>query len=86
MLATVVVLFVAKNLKIVSFPGFTRDLPRKVSMLSSEPVHQFNIVSFQIWPLPLIFLANLVFGLGGTKRIKFVLPDVIYFPVDIHSL
>ncbi|ELU11014.1 hypothetical protein CAPTEDRAFT_120590 [Capitella teleta] len=52
MVATVVVLFLAKILKIVSFPGFSRDLPRK------------------IWPLPLIFLANLVFGLGGTKRIN----------------
>ena len=25
---------------------------------------------FQIWPLPLIYMGNLVFGLGGTKKLK----------------
>lgn len=25
----------------------------------------------KIWPLPLIFLGNLVFGLGGTKKLKY---------------
>ncbi|EDO29121.1 predicted protein [Nematostella vectensis] len=25
----------------------------------------------QVWPLPLIYVLNLVFGLGGTKRLNF---------------
>ncbi|XP_042867545.1 UDP-sugar transporter UST74c-like isoform X1 [Penaeus japonicus] len=52
MTATVVVLFVAKRLKIVDYPEFTPDIVNK------------------IWPLPLIYVGNLIFGLGGTKRLS----------------
>lgn len=52
MLATVIVLFVAKQVNIVSFPDMSKDLPRK------------------IWPLPLIYMGNLIFGLGGTQKLN----------------
>lgn len=54
MTATVVVLFVAKRLKIVDYPEFSPDIVNK------------------IWPLPLIYVGNLIFGLGGTKRLRSV--------------
>lgn len=52
MVATVVVLLAAKELKLIHFPDFSRDIPRKV------------------FPLPLLYFANLVFGLGGTQKIS----------------
>lgn len=52
MVATVVVLFIAKQLRIVSYP----DLDR----------HTFG----KIWPLPLIYVGNMAFGLGGTKELS----------------
>lgn len=52
MIATVVVLFVAKKCKIVSFPDFERGTFKK------------------IWPLPLIYVGNMIFGLGGTKELS----------------
>lgn len=52
MLTTVVVLYISKHLKIVSFPDF--DM-RTFSQLS---------------PLPFIYIANMVFGLGGTKELS----------------
>ncbi|VDO63028.1 unnamed protein product [Haemonchus placei] len=52
MIATVIVLFLARMLKIVSFPAFDYSIPRK------------------IMPLPLLFVVNLVSGLGGTKLIN----------------
>ncbi|WKX95209.1 hypothetical protein Q1695_012011 [Nippostrongylus brasiliensis] len=52
MVATVAVLFVARTLRIVSFPAFDSTIPRK------------------IMPLPLLFVLNLVSGLGGTKLIN----------------
>ncbi|XP_064625159.1 nucleotide sugar transporter SLC35D1-like [Lineus longissimus] len=50
--ATVVVLFTAKHLNIVTFPRF-----------------EFDVIG-KVMPLPVIFLANLVFGLGGTKKLS----------------
>ncbi|KAK2143312.1 hypothetical protein LSH36_855g01173 [Paralvinella palmiformis] len=52
MIATLIVLYVAKILQIISFPDISRDLPKK------------------IWPLPIIYMGNLVFGLGGTKKLN----------------
>ncbi|XP_063844828.1 UDP-sugar transporter UST74c-like isoform X2 [Scylla paramamosain] len=52
MTATVVVLFVAKKLRVVDFPGFSPEIIPK------------------IWPLPLMYVGNLIFGLGGTKRLS----------------
>lgn len=52
MLATVVVLFIAKKLKIVDFPPLEKNTFRK------------------IWPLPLIYVGNMLFGLGGTKELS----------------
>ncbi|RCN35754.1 hypothetical protein ANCCAN_18372 [Ancylostoma caninum] len=52
MIATVLVLFCARTLRIVSFPSLDSSIPRK------------------IMPLPLLFVLNLVSGLGGTKLIN----------------
>lgn len=52
MTASIVVLFIGKQLRIVSFPDFEKDTLRK------------------IFPLPLIFLFNMVFGLGGTQALS----------------
>ncbi|XP_070564325.1 solute carrier family 35 member D2-like protein isoform X3 [Ptychodera flava] len=41
------------------------------SVLTSFKFPAFQVLGLgQIWPLPLIFMGNLVFGLGGTKRLK----------------
>lgn len=50
--ASIVVLFLGKHFKIVKFPDFSRDIPRK------------------IFPLPLIYLGNMMFGLGGTQALS----------------
>nr|XP_029722041.1 UDP-sugar transporter UST74c-like [Aedes albopictus] len=50
--ASIVVLFLGKHFKIVNFPDFSRDIPRK------------------IFPLPLIYLGNMMFGLGGTQALS----------------
>ncbi|XP_069950417.1 nucleotide sugar transporter SLC35D2 [Cherax quadricarinatus] len=52
MFATIIVLFIAKHIKVVDYPDFSLDIINK------------------IWPLPLIFVGNLIFGLGGTKRLS----------------
>lgn len=52
MAATIVVLFLAKKLHIVSFPGLDYSICRK------------------IFPLPLIYIGNMIFGLGGTKELS----------------
>lgn len=52
MVATVLVLFIAKKCKIVSYPDFERGTFKK------------------IWPLPLIYVGNMLFGLGGTKELS----------------
>ncbi|XP_062611593.1 UDP-sugar transporter UST74c-like [Saccostrea cucullata] len=48
----IVVLFLAKLVGLVDFPGFS-----------------FGIF-VKIWPLPMIFIGNLLFGLGGTKKLN----------------
>lgn len=52
LLATVVLLFLGKMFRLVSYPDFHADIPRK------------------IFPLPLIFLGNMMFGLGGTQALS----------------
>lgn len=52
MVATIVVLFVGKKSRIVSFPGLELSTFRK------------------IFPLPLIYIGNMFFGLGGTKELS----------------
>jgi hypothetical protein len=52
MVATIVVLFMGKKLRIVSFPSF-----------------ELNTFS-KIFPLPLIYIGNMLFGLGGTKQLS----------------
>lgn len=51
MIAAIVLLYTAKKLRIVTFPGLSMDIPRK------------------IFPLPLIYFANMMFGLGGTQAL-----------------
>lgn len=50
--ASIIVLFLGKHFKIVKFPDFSRDIPRR------------------IFPLPLIYLGNMMFGLGGTQALS----------------
>ncbi|XP_055623050.1 uncharacterized protein LOC129766507 [Toxorhynchites rutilus septentrionalis] len=50
--ASVIVLWFGKQSGIVTFPDFTRDIPRR------------------IFPLPLIYLGNMMFGLGGTQALS----------------
>lgn len=52
MVASILVLYIGKSLKIVSFPELARDTPKK------------------IFPLPLIYLGNMMFGLGGTQALS----------------
>lgn len=52
MVATIIVLIIAKKLKIVEFPGLDSSIFRK------------------IWPLPVIYIGNMIFGLGGTKELS----------------
>ncbi|CAJ0586784.1 unnamed protein product, partial [Mesorhabditis spiculigera] len=52
MLATIVILYIARLFRLVSFPKLDSSVPRK------------------IFPLPLIYVLNLVTGLGGTKAIN----------------
>nr|CAI5822842.1 unnamed protein product [Callosobruchus analis]CAI5841142.1 unnamed protein product [Callosobruchus analis] len=52
MVATIVLLFAAKKLRIVTFPGLELGTFKK------------------IFPLPLIYIGNMFFGLGGTKQLS----------------
>ena len=52
MLASIVVLFIARSLGYIDFPGLERSTFKK------------------IWPLPLIYICNMIFGLGGTKQLS----------------
>ncbi|XP_038075171.1 UDP-N-acetylglucosamine/UDP-glucose/GDP-mannose transporter-like isoform X2 [Patiria miniata] len=52
MVTTILVLYVGKKLRIVSFPDWSRQIITK------------------IWPLPLVYMGNLCFGLGSTKRLN----------------
>jgi solute carrier family 35 protein len=52
MFATIVVLFGAKKINIITFPFLTRDTPSK------------------IFPLPLLYIGNLVFGLSSTQKLS----------------
>lgn len=52
MAASIIVLYFAKQFKIISFPDIGRDTAKK------------------IFPLPLIFLGNMMFGLGGTQALS----------------
>ncbi|KAG5885037.1 hypothetical protein JTB14_018633 [Gonioctena quinquepunctata] len=52
MFATIVLLFIAKKIRLVNFPSFELNTFRK------------------IFPLPLIYIGNMFFGLGGTKELS----------------
>merc|ERR1719430_2734480 len=59
MVATVVILALAKFFQVVSFPDLGKDTLRK------------------IWPLPLMYLGNMVFGLGGTQELSLPMMTVL---------
>nr|CAD7202950.1 unnamed protein product [Timema douglasi] len=59
MTATILVLFVAKRIGLLSFPSLERGTFKK------------------IWPLPLIYVGNMVFGLGGTKELSLPMLTVL---------
>lgn len=51
LVAGIIVLYIGKKLRFISFPDFTSDTPHK------------------LFPLPLIYLGNMMFGLGGTQAL-----------------
>lgn len=52
LIASIVVLYSGKKLRVVTIPDYSNDLFKK------------------IFPLPLIYLGNMVFGLGGTQALS----------------
>lgn len=52
LIASIVVLYSGKKLKVVTFPAASNELVKK------------------IFPLPLIYLGNMIFGLGGTQALS----------------
>ncbi|XP_076248701.1 UDP-sugar transporter sqv-7 [Calliopsis andreniformis] len=52
MLSTIILLFVAKEMRYVDFPNLEAGTFAK------------------IWPLPIIYIGNMIFGLGGTKQLS----------------
>lgn len=52
LMASIVVLYLGKKCRLVSFPDIGKDTFKK------------------IFPLPLIFLGNMIFGLGGTQALS----------------
>ncbi|XP_048005235.1 UDP-sugar transporter UST74c [Leguminivora glycinivorella] len=52
MIATLVVLWVGRRIRVVQFPSLDMNVARR------------------IWPLPIIYLGNMVTGLGGTKELS----------------
>lgn len=79
MLATIVVLWVGKAARVISFPDCDENIPRKVE----TSVHLLNRRSLtvpgtktcplpppQTFPLPLLYMGNQITGLLGTKRLK----------------
>ncbi|EFA00399.1 UDP-sugar transporter UST74c-like Protein [Tribolium castaneum] len=52
MIATILVLLIAKKSRVVTFPSFELNTFGK------------------IFPLPLIYIGNMIFGLGGTKQLS----------------
>lgn len=52
MVASIIVLYSGKKVRLVSFPDLGRDTPRK------------------LFPLPLIYFGNMIFGLGGTQALS----------------
>ncbi|XP_055376764.1 UDP-sugar transporter UST74c [Condylostylus longicornis] len=52
MIASILVLYIGRKIRLVSFPNFSKDSFTK------------------IFPLPLIYLGNMMFGLGGTQALS----------------
>lgn len=71
MTATLFILGSAKLLQIITFPPYSRDLPAKVStcLIVDTLVNECIFLS-QVFPLPLFYAGNLVFGLVGTQRLS----------------
>jgi len=59
MVATILILFLAKSLNIVNYPSLSRSTAKKV------------------FPLPFFYIGNLIFGLGGTKKLSLPMFTVI---------
>jgi len=57
--ATIVILWLGKLFKLISFPDLSSDTLRK------------------IWPLPVMYLGNMVFGLGGTQQLSLPMLTVL---------
>ncbi|KAL8596955.1 hypothetical protein ACOMHN_027901 [Nucella lapillus] len=79
MVTGVAVLYTAKSVGVITFPGPSVETFRKV------------------WPLPLFYIGNLIFGLGGTKKLSLPMFTVLrrfsifltmvgeYFVLGVHA-
>lgn len=84
MLATVVVLWVGKAARVISFPDCDESIPRKVKttypslhdlqfnmmIITQSTICIFMFKWLQTFPLPLLYVGNQISGLFGTKRLK----------------
>lgn len=59
MFSTILILLIARRLKIVSFPAFSISIVKKV------------------FPLPLFYVGNMIFGLGGTQALSLPMMTVL---------
>jgi len=59
MISTILILWISRRLKIVSFPPFSLSIVKKVM------------------PLPLFYVGNMIFGLGGTQALSLPMMTVL---------
>jgi len=39
----------------------------------------------QLWPLPAIYLGNVIFGLGGTKKLRYLLEQFLFLSAALRE-
>lgn len=57
-------------------------ISKRLGLLSFP--HLDSSVFWKIWPLPFIYMGNLVSGLGGTK-VMYILFILVYHPLRVHA-
>ena len=73
-MVTLVGFQIANVLNIIKLPEINLNYSKKVKIKHSRVIFLISIFFFhrqQIMPLPVLFFGNLLFGLGGTKSIRY---------------